>query len=149
MFYMRFPSVICFPWQAKSLVSAPMENCFSNLMHNDGKGLLSLILSLIGLNVNRYSSRSNLSACPWHSIFSVQFSSERFFVADHHLAGAGEGVPEGDAAVCPAGAPVCSEESVGGGAAVCGPVTGQRSHHGHHGLARANYAGHQAGKSYL
>lgn len=29
-----------------------MENCYSNLMHNDGKGLLSLILSLIGLNVN-------------------------------------------------------------------------------------------------
>lgn len=31
-----------------------MENCFSNLMHNDGKGLLSLILSLIGLNVNHH-----------------------------------------------------------------------------------------------
>lgn len=38
--------------QAKSLVCAPMENCFSNLMHDDGKGLLSLILSLIGLNVS-------------------------------------------------------------------------------------------------
>lgn len=29
-----------------------MENCYSNLMHDDAKGLLSLILSLIGLNVN-------------------------------------------------------------------------------------------------
>ncbi|XP_078128012.1 helicase POLQ-like [Sander vitreus] len=37
---------------AKTLVSAPMENCYSNLMHDEGKGLLSLILSLIGLNVN-------------------------------------------------------------------------------------------------
>uniref|UniRef100_A0A8C9X4F6 Helicase POLQ-like n=1 Tax=Sander lucioperca TaxID=283035 RepID=A0A8C9X4F6_SANLU len=36
---------------AKTLVSAPMENCYSNLMHDEGKGLLSLILSLIGLNI--------------------------------------------------------------------------------------------------
>ncbi|XP_030291608.1 helicase POLQ-like [Sparus aurata] len=28
-----------------------MENCYSNLMHDDGKGLLSLLLSLIGLNI--------------------------------------------------------------------------------------------------
>lgn len=37
--------------KAKSLVCAPMENCYSNLMHDDGKGILSLILSLIGLNI--------------------------------------------------------------------------------------------------
>ncbi|XP_068191167.1 helicase POLQ-like [Antennarius striatus] len=35
----------------KSLVCAPMEICNSNLMHDDGKGLLLLILSLIGLNI--------------------------------------------------------------------------------------------------
>uniref|UniRef100_A0A8C7MBJ4 Helicase POLQ-like n=1 Tax=Oncorhynchus kisutch TaxID=8019 RepID=A0A8C7MBJ4_ONCKI len=33
------------------LVSAPMEICKSNLMHSDGKGVLSLILSVIGLNI--------------------------------------------------------------------------------------------------
>ncbi|XP_040012598.1 helicase POLQ-like isoform X2 [Xiphias gladius] len=36
---------------AKTLVCAPMENCFSNLMHDGGKGILSLILSLVGLNI--------------------------------------------------------------------------------------------------
>uniref|UniRef100_A0A3P8U3W9 Helicase, POLQ like n=1 Tax=Amphiprion percula TaxID=161767 RepID=A0A3P8U3W9_AMPPE len=36
---------------AKSLVCAPMENCYSNLMMDDGKGILSLILSLVGLNI--------------------------------------------------------------------------------------------------
>ncbi|XP_055730784.1 helicase POLQ-like isoform X1 [Salvelinus fontinalis] len=35
----------------KKLVSAPVEICISNLMHSDGKGVLSLILSVIGLNI--------------------------------------------------------------------------------------------------
>ncbi|XP_062290649.1 helicase POLQ-like [Scomber scombrus] len=38
---------------AKNLVCAPMESCYSNLMHGDGKGVLSLILSLIGLNITQ------------------------------------------------------------------------------------------------
>uniref|UniRef100_A0AAX7UID1 Helicase, POLQ like n=1 Tax=Astatotilapia calliptera TaxID=8154 RepID=A0AAX7UID1_ASTCA len=42
--------------RAKTLVCAPMESCYSNLMHDDGKGLLSLVLSLIGLNVNPSNS---------------------------------------------------------------------------------------------
>ena len=29
-----------------------MEICYSNLMHDDGKGVLSLILSLVGLSVS-------------------------------------------------------------------------------------------------
>lgn len=41
-----------FSLQAKALVSRPLENCYSNLMHDNRKGLQSLILSLIGLNVN-------------------------------------------------------------------------------------------------
>ncbi|XP_029371370.1 helicase POLQ-like isoform X2 [Echeneis naucrates] len=36
---------------AKTLVCAPMENCYSNLLHDGGKGVLSLILSLIGLKI--------------------------------------------------------------------------------------------------
>ncbi|XP_068430974.1 helicase POLQ-like isoform X2 [Clinocottus analis] len=38
--------------KAKTLVCAPMETCFSNLLLGDGKGLLSLILSLVGLNIS-------------------------------------------------------------------------------------------------
>uniref|UniRef100_A0A3Q2UTJ3 Helicase POLQ-like n=1 Tax=Haplochromis burtoni TaxID=8153 RepID=A0A3Q2UTJ3_HAPBU len=40
--------------RAKTLVCAPMESCYSNLMHDDGKGLLSLVLSLIGLNLQDF-----------------------------------------------------------------------------------------------
>ncbi|KAI3362513.1 hypothetical protein L3Q82_012800 [Scortum barcoo] len=36
---------------AQSLVCAPMENCYSNLMLEERKGLQSLILSLVGLNI--------------------------------------------------------------------------------------------------
>ncbi|KAG9342589.1 hypothetical protein JZ751_016021 [Albula glossodonta] len=36
---------------AQKLVSAPMENCYSNLMHDNGKGIQSLVLSLIGLSI--------------------------------------------------------------------------------------------------
>ncbi|KAF5903707.1 helicase POLQ-like, partial [Clarias magur] len=37
--------------RAKQLVCAPVENCYSNLLHEGTHGLLSLILSLIGLNI--------------------------------------------------------------------------------------------------
>ncbi|XP_047425627.1 helicase POLQ-like [Mugil cephalus] len=35
--------------KVQALVSAPMEKCYSNLLSNDGKSFLSLLLSLIGL----------------------------------------------------------------------------------------------------
>ncbi|KAG7476681.1 hypothetical protein MATL_G00085500 [Megalops atlanticus] len=38
---------------AKQLLSSPMEKCYSNLMHDNGKGIQSLILSLIGLNITK------------------------------------------------------------------------------------------------
>ncbi|KAJ8260914.1 hypothetical protein COCON_G00166370 [Conger conger] len=36
---------------AEKLVSAPMEKCNSNLLHDNGRGIQSLILSLIGLSI--------------------------------------------------------------------------------------------------
>ncbi|XP_062868102.1 helicase POLQ-like [Trichomycterus rosablanca] len=39
--------------RAKDLVCAPVDNCYSNLLHDGSRGLLSLILSLIGLNITR------------------------------------------------------------------------------------------------
>ncbi|XP_022623138.1 helicase POLQ-like isoform X1 [Seriola dumerili] len=42
---------------AQTLVCAPMENCYSNLLHDEGKGVLSLILSLIGLNITTSSEQ--------------------------------------------------------------------------------------------
>ncbi|CAL8322607.1 unnamed protein product [Lota lota] len=45
---------------AKKLVSAPMETCYSNLTHNDGKGVLSLILSIIGLNASNFCMTTTL-----------------------------------------------------------------------------------------
>uniref|UniRef100_A0A8C9S5C1 Helicase, POLQ like n=1 Tax=Scleropages formosus TaxID=113540 RepID=A0A8C9S5C1_SCLFO len=37
----------------KQLVSSPMESCYSQLMHDNGKGVHSLILSLVGLKIAR------------------------------------------------------------------------------------------------
>uniref|UniRef100_A0A4W4G1B6 Helicase C-terminal domain-containing protein n=1 Tax=Electrophorus electricus TaxID=8005 RepID=A0A4W4G1B6_ELEEL len=47
--------------KVKNLVSAPMETCYSNLLHDGNRGLLSLILSLIGLNVLGFMSGTLLS----------------------------------------------------------------------------------------
>ncbi|KAM6900993.1 helicase POLQ-like isoform 2-T3 [Lycodopsis pacificus] len=55
---------------AKTLVCAPMENCYSNLLRDDGKGLLSLILSLIGLNITSTVDRVRDFLCG--TLLSVQ-----------------------------------------------------------------------------
>lgn len=102
---------------------APMENCYSNLMNEDEKGILSLILSLIGLKVNvpglvcRRCVKTEIRA-----ITDLSFP-------DHHLAAAGEGLPVRDAAVRAAGASLCEAQSVGRGAAVCLPPAGETAHY--------------------
>lgn len=125
-----------------------MENCYSNLMHDDGKGLLSLILSLIGLKVNPFVCVSN------HTMFTMFHLSlltwiQPVAVPDHHVNGPDERVLERDAAVRPAGAAVCWQESVGGGAAQHSAPGGQRSHHCDGTFAGSPSAGHQAGESHL
>ncbi|XP_077131890.1 helicase POLQ-like isoform X2 [Ranitomeya variabilis] len=63
---------------ARELVSKPPENCFSNLMHDCGKGFQSLLLSLIGLKIAKTAEEIYQFAC--YTLFSVQqqhLSSEK------------------------------------------------------------------------
>ncbi|XP_034047739.1 helicase POLQ-like [Thalassophryne amazonica] len=55
---------------AKSLVCAPVEKCHSQLLHDDGRGILSLILSLIGLNMT--SSLEEIREVLRGTLLSVQ-----------------------------------------------------------------------------
>ncbi|TNN56828.1 Helicase POLQ-like [Liparis tanakae] len=51
----RRPGPCCvppLPPHARALLCAPMESCFSRLLLSNEKGLLSLILSLVGLNIS-------------------------------------------------------------------------------------------------
>ncbi|XP_077332543.1 helicase POLQ-like [Lithobates pipiens] len=54
----------------QELVSKPLEKCSSNLMHDDGKGFQSLLLSLIGLKIARTADEIYSFAC--YTLFSVQ-----------------------------------------------------------------------------
>ncbi|XP_075461691.1 helicase POLQ-like [Ascaphus truei] len=54
----------------QELVSKPLENCYSNLMYDFGKGLQSLLLSLIGLKIARTAKEIYHFVC--HTLFSVQ-----------------------------------------------------------------------------
>ncbi|KAM5194262.1 helicase POLQ-like isoform 2-T2 [Mantella aurantiaca] len=54
----------------QELVSKPLENCCSNLMHDDRKGFQSLLLSLIGLKIARTAEEIYSFAC--YTLFSVQ-----------------------------------------------------------------------------
>ncbi|KAM9330528.1 helicase POLQ-like [Gastrophryne carolinensis] len=58
----------------QELVSKPMENCYSNLMHDNGKGFQSLLLSLIGLKIAR--TAEEIYHFAGYTFFSVQ---------QHHL----------------------------------------------------------------
>lgn len=113
-----------------------MENCFSNLMLDGGKGLLSLILSLVGLKVSRL-----LPVPPRGQELTSALLSDQL------LAAADQGLPVWDAAVRPAAAAVCGDGSVGRGAAGRGPPAGEASHHLR--LAWPESAGHPAGKSHV
>uniref|UniRef100_A0A8C5M1F1 Helicase, POLQ like n=1 Tax=Leptobrachium leishanense TaxID=445787 RepID=A0A8C5M1F1_9ANUR len=54
----------------QELVSKPLENCYSNLMHDSGKGFRSLILSLIGLKIANTAEEIYGFVC--YTLFSVQ-----------------------------------------------------------------------------
>ncbi|XP_018421487.1 PREDICTED: helicase POLQ-like [Nanorana parkeri] len=54
----------------QELVTKPPENCYSNLMHDDGKGFQSLLLSLIGLKIARTAEEIYKFAC--YTLFSLQ-----------------------------------------------------------------------------
>ncbi|CAH2301640.1 helicase POLQ-like isoform X1 [Pelobates cultripes] len=54
----------------RDLISKPMENCYSNLMHDSGKGFKSLLLSLIGLKVARTTEDIYGFVC--YTLFGVQ-----------------------------------------------------------------------------
>ncbi|KAK1176190.1 helicase POLQ-like isoform X1 [Acipenser oxyrinchus oxyrinchus] len=63
---------------AKELVSRPLENCYSNLMHDNRKGLQSLILSLIGLNISRTPADIHeFVSCTLFSVQQEHLSSEK------------------------------------------------------------------------
>ncbi|XP_034779648.2 helicase POLQ-like isoform X1 [Acipenser ruthenus] len=63
---------------AKALVSRPLENCYSNLMHDNRKGLQSLILSLIGLNISRTPADiQEFVSCTLFSVQQEHLSSEK------------------------------------------------------------------------
>lgn len=54
----------------RELVSKPPENCYSNLLHDGGKGFQSLLLSLIGLKIATTAEDIYQFAC--YTLFSVQ-----------------------------------------------------------------------------
>ncbi|KAM4708147.1 helicase POLQ-like [Discoglossus pictus] len=54
----------------QELVSKPMENCYSNLMHGCGKGFQSLLLSLIGLKIAK--TPEEIYQFVSHTLFSIQ-----------------------------------------------------------------------------
>ncbi|KAG8454330.1 hypothetical protein GDO86_000826 [Hymenochirus boettgeri] len=56
----------------QELVSKPMENCYSNLMHDSGKGFQSLLLSLVGLKIAR--TIEEIYNFVSYTLFSVQHS---------------------------------------------------------------------------
>ncbi|XP_066277517.1 helicase POLQ-like isoform X2 [Branchiostoma lanceolatum] len=57
------------------LIGRPFESCRSSLMYDDGKGLRTLILNLIGLKIA--TSRAAMSAFLSHTLFSVQCDSQQ------------------------------------------------------------------------
>ncbi|XP_019626490.1 PREDICTED: helicase POLQ-like [Branchiostoma belcheri] len=57
------------------LIGRPFESCRSSLMYDDGKGLRTLILNLIGLKIA--TSKETMSTFLSHTLFSVQCDSQQ------------------------------------------------------------------------
>ncbi|KAM4810234.1 helicase POLQ-like [Rhinophrynus dorsalis] len=54
----------------QELVSKPLESCYSNLLHDCGRGFQSLLLSLVGLKIAKTAEEIYNFAC--HTLLSVQ-----------------------------------------------------------------------------
>lgn len=85
---------------------APVENCYSNLLHDGSRGLLSLILSLIGLDVSDSCQSRHKS----QSVKSRLLIKSLILDSDNLHCGAGPGVHVQDVTQRPGDSALSAEE---------------------------------------